>query len=333
FGLSSNMNDNNVTSTSGSTTARQDTDSLSTSFSTQLIGHEVESSLSGLETATTNLDLSESNENDRVACILSKVKETASETRKLLLEQAMTTIVEAHLTTTINTHANVLEANKKIQQKIQEMPEAYALSLNSNNLWQQFMSAMLPEITKVIEFCTKLPGFPELRQADKIVLIKQGCFEVMVTRFCLLVDPDKEEMLDPTLQIKAPRHVVRDTPMGDFLDQFFTVASQFNPLALTDEEIGLFTAVLMTYPDREGLMNRTTISVIHQLFLQALYLLLRKNHQDADEILRSLINIMPVVRKISENHLEFLQKIKLNSPSEFDKKFPTLHRELFDIAC
>lgn len=84
--------------------------------------------------------------------------------------------------------------------------DSYALALNSNNLWQHFMVAMLPEITKVIKFSTKLPGFPELGHEDKILLIKQGCFEVMVTRFCLLVDSEKEEMFDPTLQIKAPRY-------------------------------------------------------------------------------------------------------------------------------
>lgn len=40
--------------------------------------------------------------------------------------------------------------------------------------------------------------------------------------------------------------------MGLFLDQFFTVASQFNPLGLTDEEIGLFTAILMICPGRNS---------------------------------------------------------------------------------
>lgn len=39
----------------------------------------------------------------------------------MLLEQATAAIVEAHFNTTINTHANVLEANEKIQQKMKEM--------------------------------------------------------------------------------------------------------------------------------------------------------------------------------------------------------------------
>lgn len=37
-------------------------------------------------------------------------------------------------------------------------------------------------------------------------------------------------------------------PMGEFLDEFFFVAAQFNPLKLTDGEIGLFTSVLIICP-------------------------------------------------------------------------------------
>lgn len=36
--------------------------------------------------------------------------------------------------------------------------------------------------------------------------------------------------------------------MGPFLDEFFEVAQQMNPLLLSDGEIGLFTAVLMICP-------------------------------------------------------------------------------------
>lgn len=84
-------------------------------------------------------------------------------------------------------------------------PDNASVSTNGSNLWQLFMAAMVPEITKVVKFSTKLPGFAEVEQIDKIRLIKQGCFEVMVTRFCMLVDHVREEMLDPTLKMKAPR--------------------------------------------------------------------------------------------------------------------------------
>ncbi|CAG5114613.1 unnamed protein product, partial [Candidula unifasciata] len=241
-------------------------------------------------------------------------------------------IVDAHMNTTINTFANVEAANERIKRETADMPDMSSLSINSTNLWQHFMGAMLPEITKVIQFCTKLPGFAEIDQEDKIKLIKQGCFEVMVARFCILIDHVKEEMLDPTLQVKAPRNMVQSMPMGPFLDQFFNVANQFNPLGLNDGEIGLFTAILLISPERQSLKNQAAVSALQQLFIQSLYLKLKESHQDAEQTLTSLINLVPVFHKINEDHLKFLKMIKMKSPADFEKKFPALHKELFDTC-
>ena len=37
-------------------------------------------------------------------------------------------------------------------------------------------------------------------------------------------------------------------PLGFFIEEFFNVAEQFNPLQLLDEEIGIFSAVLLMCP-------------------------------------------------------------------------------------
>ena len=48
-------------------------------------------------------------------------------------------------------------------------------------------------------------GFGEIDQDDQINLIKQGSFEVMMCRFCNLVDYKKGTMFDPEMKIKCPR--------------------------------------------------------------------------------------------------------------------------------
>lgn len=48
-------------------------------------------------------------------------------------------------------------------------------------------------------------GFMEIDQEDQIKLIKQGSFEVLLTRFSMLVDPDNQDMLDPTHTVRTPR--------------------------------------------------------------------------------------------------------------------------------
>lgn len=66
--------------------------------------------------------------------------------------------------------------------------------------------------------------------------------------------------------------------MGKFLDGFFFVGAQFNPIGLTDGEIGLFTAVLVFSPCRQGLTDSKLISTIQGLYQQALFSLIKQNH-------------------------------------------------------
>ncbi|CAG5126147.1 unnamed protein product, partial [Candidula unifasciata] len=254
-------------------------------------------------------------------------------TRRLLIAQVTDAIIEAHMATTINTHANVTEANAKIKKmkESHDMPDMSKLSLSASSVWQQFLTSMVPEITKVVKFCKKLPGFSEVEQDDQILLIKQGTFEVMVARFSILVDHINEEMFDPLLKMKSPRYIIREMPIGPFLDEFFQVAKRFNPLHLTDGEIGLFTAILMICPDREGLKNRTAIHTIQQLFMQALYFQLKQCHEDADHIFHSLMSMIPVFRKVSDDHAKFLNNIKMRAPDQFEH-FPLLHQEVFDTG-
>jgi hypothetical protein len=328
---SSNINDNGRTKVEATTDI---TDSLNGNTHSESPKPAVTTTQSKGEPTGARPLTPDTNANNSVdtAQILSEVHETPTSSRQMLLDQVTSAVVDAHMNTTINTYANVATANERIQKERSEMSDMSSLSINGSNLWQLFMGAMVPEMTKVISFCTKVPGFPEVHQEDKLCLIKQGCFQVMVARFCVLIDHLKEEMLDPTLKVKAPRSAVKEMPMGPFLDQFFTVANQFNPLGLTDAEISMFTAVLMVCPDREGLKNAAAVKVLQQLYIQALYLQLKQSHEDADQTLTALMNMVPVFRKINEDHLKFIKMIKMKSPADYEKKFPALHKELFDTC-
>ncbi|XP_025106188.1 nuclear receptor subfamily 1 group D member 2-like isoform X2 [Pomacea canaliculata] len=267
-----------------------------------------------------------------VAAIMDDVKQVPTETRRLLIEQVTDAVVEAHLVTSINTYKAVAEANKRFETH-KDMPDLSSLSLSPTSIWQKFVSSMVPEITKVVKFCKKLPGFMEIDQEDQIKLIKQGSFEVLLTRFSMLVDPDNQDMLDPTHTVRTPRHVIKAMPMGEFLDEFFFVAAQFNPLKLTDGEIGLFTSVLIICPDRKGLNKKNAIAKIQSLFHQALFYLMKHNHPDPEGKFRQLMGLIPMFRRINDEHFRALNSIKMKSPEEFEKQFPDLHREVYDNSC
>ncbi|KAK6994701.1 thyroid hormone receptor alpha-like isoform X2 [Biomphalaria glabrata] len=253
-----------------------------------------------------------------------EIREETSESEKVLLKQITDTIVGAHLDTTINTHANVLDANTRIKESNKQSD-----SNNPSLVWKQFAASMVPELTKVINFCKMLPGFSEVNPEDQVQLIKQGSFEVMVTRISLLIDEVSQEMLDPQLKMKCKREVVRQMPMGPLIDQMFQIAEQLNPLRLTDGEYGLFTAALFISPDRTGLQNASLIKTIQQLYMRALYQLLKQTHNDPDKTFRNLLSILPLLNQINQSHIKFLNNIKDKSPEMFSAHFPQLHQEVF----
>ncbi|XP_059170952.1 peroxisome proliferator-activated receptor gamma-like [Physella acuta] len=259
--------------------------------------------------------------------LLEEARMTPNDARKTLINQVTSAIVDAHFATTINTHANALAANERITQ--QKAAGELTEPENSTVVWKQFMSAMLPEVSKVINFCKKLPGFSEVELGDQMQLIKQGCFEVMVTRIAVLIDEINQEMLDPELKMRCSRDVIRNMPMGPLLDQLFEFAEKFNPLHLSDDEIGLFTAVVIICPDRSGLAGHTTVKTIQQLYQQALYQLIKKNHNDPEKTFTSLMSLMPKLNQINDAHTKFLNVIKSTSPTSFSQQFPQLHKEIF----
>ncbi|GFO23172.1 thyroid hormone receptor alpha [Plakobranchus ocellatus] len=269
--------------------------------------------------------------------VLSQAKGTPSQNRRLLIGQITDVTTAAHMATTLNTQENIQEANERITRQQEaagaEMPDMSSLSLNPGVMMKHFLNSMVPEMTKVVNFSKNLPGFSELDMDDQVKLVKQGIFEVMIARITLLIDHVTDTMIDPSLKMKSPRAMVRQmSPLGILIDQFFDIAKQIGPLNLTDGEHGLFGALLVFCPDRHGLSNVTAVQTIQQLYLQALHLLIKHNHKNADEIFCKLISSIPSIRKINDEHFRFLNTIKQKSVSEFEKHFPPLHRELFDTS-
>ncbi|XP_013080816.2 thyroid hormone receptor alpha-like [Biomphalaria glabrata] len=319
-GFNANLNTTNLNTTSTITIDNQGHANINTNVSATVSRCPVRQETDTQTQATPDPNANVSD----VARLLIGIREETNESEKVLLKQITDTIVGAHLDTTINTHANVLDANERIKESNEQVD-----SNNPSLVWKQFTTSMVPELTKVINFCKMLPGFSEVNPEDQIQLIKQGSFEVMVTRISLLIDEVSQEMLDPQLKMKCKRDVVRQMPMGPLIDQMFQVAEQLNPLRLTDGEYGLFTAALLISPDRTGLQNVSSVKTIQKLYLRALYQLLKQTHNDPDKTFRNLLSLLPLLNQINQSHIKFLNNIKDKSPEMFSAHFPQLHQEVF----
>ncbi|GFR96633.1 nuclear receptor subfamily 1 DEF [Elysia marginata] len=271
-----------------------------------------------------------------VRSVLNKMKEIPAEQR-VLIDQITDVATEAHMSSTLNTQASIREASERIDTQMKamgnQMPDMSKLTINPSAMMQHFLNSMVPEMTKVVNFSKQLPGFSDVDTEDQITLIKQGIFEVMIARITLLIDHVKDSMIDPSLKMKSPRPMVRKmSPLGPFIDTFFDIAKLTNPLNLTDGENGLFGAILMLCPDRHGLKNVTAVQTIQHLYLQALHLLLKHNHKDADDLFCNLLSAIPSIRKVNDEHFRLVSNMKKKCAADFETHFPQLHRELFDTS-
>ncbi|KAH3848493.1 thyroid hormone receptor alpha-like [Dreissena polymorpha] len=264
--------------------------------------------------------------------ILEEVKQVPSLLRQQLINLVVDTVGVAHLETVTPTRKKVAEANEKFLMKVRSgmMPDMSKMPIDPRKIWEKFVGSMVYEITQVIRFCKKLPGFGEIRQEDQIVLIKTGSFEILLNRMCLLVDSVNMEMFDPTMEMKSPREMIKKMPMGFFVVEFFNIAALINPLNLTDEEVGLLSACLIMSPEREGLENVAAIEKLHALFLQSLFFEMRKNHNDFENKFARLLGIIPEFRQINRKHSSMLKALKQNKDPVMDE-YPPLPKELYDV--
>ncbi|ESO95656.1 hypothetical protein LOTGIDRAFT_231891 [Lottia gigantea] len=311
----------------------------------QLVDNGQYDNQSNVTTTTTSDNKNRNgNGNQQAACVqdpnantdadpeLLEVQKPVSAVRAKLITEASEAIVAAHMGTTINTYENIAEAEKKIDENMASgnMPDMSKMAQNSGAVWQKFVAQMVPEITKAVKFINRLPGFQAIPKEDQMNLIKQGSFEVLLTRFCMLINVETGDMIDPSLKVKFPRKALSSMPMGQLLLEFYKVAEKFNPLNLTDGENGLFSSILVMCPEREGLQKKSDVEKIQNLFKQTLYLKLKENHSDADSIFTKLMSTIPVFAEINAKHTAALAKMKQAAPSEFDQTFQPLHKEMFN---
>ena len=112
---------------------------------------------------------------------------------------------------------------------------------------EDFSERFSPAIRGVVEFAKRLPGFSILSQDDQVTLLKAGVFEVLLVRLACMFEGSS--MLCVNGQI-LEKHAVSAQNARFLLDSMFKFAEQFNSLGLSDDQIGLFCALVVIAPDR-----------------------------------------------------------------------------------
>lgn len=119
-------------------------------------------------------------------------------------------------------------------------------------IWEDFSMSFTPAVREVVEFAKHIPGFRDLSQHDQVTLLKAGTFEVLMVRFASLFNV-KDQTVMFLSRTTYSLQELGAMGMGDLLSAMFDFSEKLNSLALTEEELGLFTAVVLVSAGRAQL--------------------------------------------------------------------------------
>ncbi|XP_047220050.1 nuclear receptor ROR-alpha A-like isoform X2 [Girardinichthys multiradiatus] len=240
-------------------------------------------------------------EHDHLAQIISKSHlETCQYLREELQEMSWQSLLQ--------------EEVEKYQNKPQEV------------MWQLCAVKITDAIQYVVEFAKRIDGFMDLCQNDQIVLLKAGSLEVIFVRMCRIFDSQNNSVyFDGKF---ASPDAFKSLGCDDLITSVFDFAKNMCSLHLTEEEIALFSALVLFSADRSWLREKLQVERLQQKTESALQHVLQKNHRD-DGVLDKLRCKVLVLRSLCSLHSEKLSAFRAVYPDTVRKLFPPLYKELF----
>uniref|UniRef100_A0A8C6ZHE3 Nuclear receptor subfamily 1 group D member 1 n=1 Tax=Nothoprocta perdicaria TaxID=30464 RepID=A0A8C6ZHE3_NOTPE len=94
--------------------------------------------------------------------------------------------------------------------------------------------------------------------------------------------------------------------MGDLLSSMFEFSEKLSALQLSDEELGLFTAVVLVSADRSGMEDAASVEQLQETLIRALRALVLKTHPAETSRFTKLLLKLPDLRTLNNLHSEKL---------------------------
>ncbi|XP_044305322.1 nuclear receptor subfamily 1 group D member 2 isoform X1 [Varanus komodoensis] len=182
---------------------------------------------------------------------------------------------------------------------------------SGHEIWEEFSMSFTPAVKEVVEFAKRVPGFQDLSQHDQVNLLKAGTFEVLMVRFASLFDA-KDRTVTFLSGKKYSLDDLRSMGAGDLLNSMFEFSEKLNALNLSDEEMSLFTAVVLVSAERSGIENVNSVEALQETLIRALRTLITKNHPNEASTFTKLLLKLPDLRSLNNMHSEELLAFKVH---------------------
>ncbi|KAM8795175.1 nuclear receptor subfamily 1 group D member 1 [Eudromia elegans] len=177
-------------------------------------------------------------------------------------------------------------------------------------IWEDFSLSFTPAVREVVEFAKHIPGFQALSQHDQVTLLKAGTFEVLMVRFASLFNV-KEQTVTFMSRTKYSLEELWGMGMGDLLSSMFEFSEKLSALQLSDEELGLFTAVVLVSADRSGMEDAASVEQLQETLIRALRALVLKTHPAETSRFTKLLLKLPDLRTLNNLHSEKLLSFRI----------------------
>lgn len=192
-------------------------------------------------------------------------------------------------------------------------------------MWQQCSIHITNAIKYVVEFAKRLTGFMDLCQNDQIILLKAGCLDVLLIRMCRAYNPVHNTLLFDGKFASA--QLFKALGCDDLVNAVYELAKGFSRLQLSDEEMALFSAVVLLSPDRLWLTDMQQVQKLQDKVYLALQHSLNRSGA-SEEKLKKILAKLPMMKSICNLHIDKLEFFRLLH-SETAYNFPPLYREVF----
>ncbi|XP_028326367.1 nuclear receptor ROR-alpha A isoform X2 [Gouania willdenowi] len=198
-------------------------------------------------------------------------------------------------------------------------------SKSVDEMWQHCASRLTDAVQYVVEFAKQIPGFRTLSQNDQIALLKTGSMEVVLVRMSRFFNAENNSVFfDGKF---AGVEVFKSLACGDLITAVFDFAHGMCALKLSEQQIALFSALVLINADRPCLEDRGRVQRAQRSLEFGLRHILHRDNQES--LMHKLNQRMAVLRSLCSLHMEKLQWFSQHYPLTAHILFPPLYKELF----
>ncbi|KAJ8398517.1 hypothetical protein AAFF_G00427720 [Aldrovandia affinis] len=243
-------------------------------------------------------------------------------TSLLHIEEICASIVRSHR----ETSQYRVEELQALRWKVFSREEIHAYQSKSvDEMWQHCALRLTDAVQYVVEFAKRIPGFRQLCQNDQIVLLKSGSMEVVLVRMSRMFNTENSTVFfDGKF---AGKELFKSLVCNELMTSAFDLAHSLCALRLTEQQVALFSALVLINEDRPCLEERGRVERVRKEVELALSHTLHRDNQEG--LLHKLYQKVAVLKSLCSLHIEKLRWFRQLYPLTVQSLFPPLYKELF----